>query len=197
MEAVRRLLRGIPESGSTLGRAGAPVTLQVFGDLECPICRELALGALDELIRGPVRAGRLRVQYRSLETATRERDTFIEQQVAALAAGEQDKMWYFVELFHREQGQEGSGYVTNAYLRGVAGQVPELNVGAWEAARTDPLLSAEVAEDERTALRHRFTGTPSFLIGLTGRRLKPFAPEWLDGAAPFETKIDRLLGRGR
>ena len=196
IHAVRRLLHGIPQAGNALGYASAPVTLQVFGDLECPICRALALGALDGLIRGDVRARKLRIEYRSLETATREQSTFIEQQVAALAAGRQGKMWYFVELFYREQGQEDSGYVTNAYLQSIARQVPGLSFSAWEAAREDPLLPAEVARDERAAFRNGFDGTPSFLIGRTGGRLKSFQPSSLEDPASFETAIDRLL-RGR
>jgi protein-disulfide isomerase len=195
IEAVRRLLHGIPQRGNTLGYSNAPVTLQVFGDLECPICRELALGALDQLIRGPVRARRLRIQYRSLETATRERSTFIEQQVAALAAGQQDKMWYYVELFYREQGEEDSGYVTNSYLRGIARQVLGLNIGAWEAARGDPLLATELAEDEQTSNAEGFTGTPSFLIGKSGQHMKKLENPNLEEAASFEAAIDRLLGK--
>ncbi len=40
------MVGGIPQSGNTLGAPNAPVTLQYFGDLECPICKEFTLGAL-------------------------------------------------------------------------------------------------------------------------------------------------------
>jgi protein-disulfide isomerase len=193
IDAVRRLLNGIPQMGNALGYASAPVTLQVFGDLECPICRELALGALSRLIPRDVRARKLRIEYRSLQTATREPSTFIEQQVAALAAGRQNKMWYFVELFYREQGREDSGYVTEAYLHGIARQVPGLSLSAWDVARRDPLLTEEISQDELTASRRRFDGTPAFLIGRTGRRLRPLHPSSLEEPEPYEAAIDRLL----
>ncbi len=180
-----------------LGYPDAPVTLQVFGDLECPICRELALGALSRLIQGEVRARKLKIAYRSLETATREQGIFFEQQEAALAAGRQDRMWYFVELFYREQGEEDSGYVNNAYLRAIARQVPGLNLPAWEAARKDPLLITQIFHDEQVANRYRFMGTPSFLIGRTGGSLRPFSPSSLANPVPFETAIDRLLSGNR
>ncbi len=45
---VSSLISGIPQSGNVLGNPNAPVTLQYFGDLECPICREFTLGALPE-----------------------------------------------------------------------------------------------------------------------------------------------------
>jgi protein-disulfide isomerase len=42
---VSRLLAGIPQSGNVLGAPTAPVTLQYFGDLECPVCRAFTLSA--------------------------------------------------------------------------------------------------------------------------------------------------------
>src|ERR1700728_477381 len=80
-------LAGMPQSGNTLGIPTAPVVLIYFGDLECPFCREFTLDVLPTLISKYVKTGKLRIQYHSLETATREPATFLLQQVAALAAG--------------------------------------------------------------------------------------------------------------
>ena len=104
---VSSLLAGIPQPGSTLGDPKAPVTLQYFGDLECPFCKQFMLGALPSLIRSYVRGGKLKIEYRSLETATRDPQTFKTQQVAALAAGKQNRMWEYIELFYHEQGRRG------------------------------------------------------------------------------------------
>ena len=114
------------------------MTLQYFGDLECPICKKFTLGALPPLIQHWVREGKLRIEYRNLETATREPETFKTQQAAALAAGKQAKMWNFIETFYHEQGAEDSGYVTEQYLRGLAEQVPGLNMAKWTSERTKP-----------------------------------------------------------
>ena len=37
---------GSRRTRTVLGNPNAPVTLQYFGDLECPICKEFTLGAL-------------------------------------------------------------------------------------------------------------------------------------------------------
>ena len=96
-KVVTALVAGIPQSGNTLGNPTAPVTMQYFGDLECPICKDFTLGALPTVIKKFVRTGKLRIEYRSLETATGpEREVFRSQQVAALAAGKQDKGWNFI-----------------------------------------------------------------------------------------------------
>ncbi len=164
---ITALLAGIPQSGNTLGSPTAPVTLQYFGDLECSTARAFTLAALPLIIRKWVRPGKLRIEYRSLRTVSQP-NVFGDQQVAALAAGRQDKLWYYLEDFYHEQGREHSGYVTEGYLRALARQVPHLNLELWSDNRQDPQLAAQVAEDEQVARAAHMHSTPSFLVGRTG-----------------------------
>jgi protein-disulfide isomerase len=167
-KVVTSLLGGIQQSGNALGSPTAPITLKYFGDLECPICQKFTLAALPTVIQKWVRTSKLRIEYHSLETATREPETFKLQQVAAYAAGKQNKAWNFIETFYHEQGEEDSGYVTEKYIQGIASQVPGLNLAQWSADRSEPALANEVATDAQLANNEGFTGTPSFLIGKTG-----------------------------
>ena len=177
---VASLLAGIPQHGSTLGYPTARVKVEYFGDLQCPFCRRFTLGALRSLIERYVRDGRLAIEYRSLQTATRDPETFTVQQTAALAAGKQDKMWNFIELFYHEQGEENSGYVTESYLQGLAQQVPGLNLIGWTAARSDPAFVKALTADARYALAAGIRQTPSFLIGTRG-------------SVPYAAAIKKLL----
>ena len=188
---VNSLLGGIPQSGSVLGNPNAPVTLVFFGDLQCPICRDFSLGVLPGLVQNYVRAGKLRIEYRSLETATREPETFRKQQIAALAGGSQSKMWYYTELFYHQQGEEDTGYVTESYLHELARQVPGLNLNAWEAARSDAALASSVTTDAQAANNSGFTGTPSFLIGKTGGQLHKFEEGSLTDPSGFVAVIEK------
>jgi protein-disulfide isomerase len=194
---VDKLLAGIHQSGNVLGDPNAPVTLQYFGDLECPICREFTLGALPTIIQKYVREGKLKIEYRSMETATREPAVFNEQQTAALAAGRQNLMWYYVELFYHQQGEEDSGYVTPTYLRERAEQVPGLDLARWEEERHDPKLAEEIEKDKEAVGENGFEGTPSFVIGKTGgptHKLTRFGTSELEEAsALFGPEIEKLL----
>jgi protein-disulfide isomerase len=190
---VNQLLADIPQSGNTLGNPNAPVTLQYFGDLECPICREFTLGALPTLIQKWVRTGKVKIEYRSLETATREQEVFKEQQVAALAAGMQNKMWPFIETFYHEQGEEDSGYVTEKYLQGIAAQVPGLNLSQWTTDRNDPKLASEITLDAQAANNAGFTGTPSFLIGRTNGTKAKLEYASLTDPTSFNEAIEKQL----
>jgi protein-disulfide isomerase len=190
---VTSLVGGIPQSGNVLGSPSAPLTLKYYGDLECPICKEFTLGVLPALIPKYVRTGKLRIEYVSLETATREPEVFKTQQVAALAAGKQNRAWDFIELFYHEQGEEGSGYVNEKYLQGLASQVPGLNLPTWTTARSDPALSNQVTADAQAANNAGFTGTPSFQLGKTGGTLEKFEPGSFTEASPYEAAIEKLL----
>jgi protein-disulfide isomerase len=190
---VKSLVGGIPQAANVLGEPNAPVTLRFYGDLECPICREFTLGALPSLIQNYVRSGKLRIEYHALETATRDPEVFKTQQIAALAAGKQDKMWYFVELFYHEQGEEDSGYVTESYLQNLAQQVPGLNLTEWTTSRNDPEYANVVSSDAQAANNVGFTGTPSFLIGKTGGTFKKLEYSSLTEPGSFDSAIEGLL----
>jgi protein-disulfide isomerase len=189
---VNSLISGIPQNANVLGDPNAPVTLQYFGDLECPICKEFTLEVLPSIVP-LVRDGKLKIEYRSLETATREPEVFKEQQVAALAAGKQNKMWDFIELFYHEQGEEDSGYVSESYLQGLAQQVPGLDLATWTSDRNDPALANQVTSDAQAANTLGFTGTPSFQLGTSPSTLQKFEPGTYSDPAPYLAAIEKQL----
>lgn len=152
---AQRVLAGVPEEGTRLGDPNATVTMTYFGDLECPVCRDFTLSALPGFIRSYVRSGKVKIVYRSLCTATCHVNAsrFVPQQVAAYAAGSQDRFWQYAELFYREQGDETHPYVTERFLQGLAKQIPKLEFSKWLLDRKDPGLSSQVQSDERMSVR--------------------------------------------
>jgi protein-disulfide isomerase len=164
---VNNLLAGIPQSGVTLGNPKAPVTVTEYGDLECPICQEFATGAEEQIISNDVKTGKAKLVYRSLETASGSSpiaNVFPTQQVAAYAAGKQDKAWNYILLFYNEQGQEGTGYVTESFLDGLAQQIPGLSFPTWKSDRSDSTLTQQVTADGQAAAAKGFTSTPTVIV---------------------------------
>ena len=190
---ITALLGGIPQNGNVLGRPTAPVTLQYFGDLQCPVCRSFTIGALPSIIQKWVRGGELKVEYRSLETATREPEVFKAQHVAALAAGKQNKMWNFLETFYHEQQEEDTGYVTETYIQGIAKQVFGLNLSRWMSDRNDPALANQLSSDAQAASSQGLNGTPAFLIGRSGGATSRLEPSSFTESSPFNEVIEKLV----
>jgi protein-disulfide isomerase len=179
---VNSLLTGIPERGTQLGNPDARITLTFFGDLQCPICAAFAsggeldgvVGGLPQFVRDQVRTGRAKIVYRSFCTATCSdfsdgQSLFDEQQTAAYAAGVQSRFWYYEELFYRQQGREGTLYVTPGFLDQLAGQVHGLNLKSWASDRRDRALLSQVQGDGRAAVRQLplvdgARGTPGLIM---------------------------------
>jgi protein-disulfide isomerase len=178
--AVSNLLAGIPQSGATLGNPSAKVTITEYADLECPICDAFALpsnlntsdgtpgtGYFDQLVNQYVRTGKAKIVYRSLETATGNgpnASMWAQQQAGVNAAGLQNKAWDYVELFYYEQQSETNAYVNPSFLRGIAAQVPGLNVSSWSSNLNNPNIQGQVASDGQAAAGRGFTSTPTIVV---------------------------------
>jgi protein-disulfide isomerase len=188
---VTGLLTGIPPSGATLGNPKAPVTMTYYGDLECPVCEQFTVsGGFPELVAKDIRSGKVKVVYRAFQTATQSPQTFATQQVAALAAGKQNHFWDYTELFYHEQGAEGSGYVTDSYLSGLARQVPGLNISSWSSARNDQALSGQIVSDSQAGRSAGVQGTPTLLF--QGPKGQTTAPTGVPSYSDLQSAIKQV-----
>ncbi len=164
---VSKRLGGIPQSGMTLGSPSAKVTVTEYGDLQCPICRDFALSAQQQLISNDVRSGKVKLDYKSLCTATcngPDQAVFPSQQAAAIAAGQQNHAWDYIELFYHQQGTEGTSYVTDSFLNAIAREIPGLNFAQWSSARTQNSLAAQVTADQQAAQSAGYNSTPTIVV---------------------------------
>jgi protein-disulfide isomerase len=196
VSATTELFAGIAEHGTELGSPTAPVTLVEYADLRCPVCREYTLGAFPGLVQRYVRTGKLRMVFRA--------QTFVGQQFApgdseraarfALAAGQQDKLWPFADLFYRNQGDETTSYASDAFLSRLGRAVPGLDDGKALAGRQSKTVDSELSLADSSFNAAGFTGTPSFQLGRSGGRLRTLsAPNLSTGE--FTGPIDALLRR--
>ncbi|MGA2469582.1 MAG: thioredoxin domain-containing protein [Solirubrobacteraceae bacterium] len=170
---VHKQLDGIPESGNTLGKANAPVTVTEFGDLVCSTCDDFALTSEKQLITADVRTGKVKLVYRGLATASNYANSsqYIDTQVAARSAGLQGKEWYYVLLTYDLQPETINGtdseelpYVTSAYLQNRASLVPGINLLQWQTNMTNPTLIAAVHADTSAANAAGVSGTPAVFV---------------------------------
>ncbi len=168
---VAALFAGIPQHGVVLGQPTAPVTLQVFVNLEDGDGKLWFAEMLPPMIEKFVRTNVVRLELHSFKTNTLNRQPFFVQQVAVLAAGAQNLLWNYAATFFNEQGKEYTNYVTEEFVTGIAKQVPGLNLAEWKRSRT--FAMARIVEaDIINARKVGFHDTPAFRIGLTGGKIK-------------------------
>jgi protein-disulfide isomerase len=170
---AKGLLAGIPEHGNVLGDPNAPVTITEFGDLVCSTCDEFAVTSEQLLISDDVRDGKAKLVYRAADTAsaTANQGEFVDTQVAARAAGLQDKEWYFLIILYDEQphlinGQDAElvKYVNTAYLQNRAAQVPGLNAIKWQENLVNPTLIKDVQGDLTAGSQLGVDSTPTVFV---------------------------------
>jgi protein-disulfide isomerase len=158
---IERELQGIPQEGMTLGEPDAKVRLLEFADLQCPVCKAYSEEKLPQAIESLVRTGEAKIDYRAFTIVDENSIPAVE---AAVAAGKQGRGWSFVEIFYRNQGTEGTGYVTDEFLTAVAEAAKVPDIARWNRDRNSAAVKAEVEEQTAEAQSLGFSGTPSFAV---------------------------------
>jgi protein-disulfide isomerase len=154
-------LKGIPQTGQVLGDSGAPVTVIEYGDPQCSSCKFFSENVAPQLISAEVRPGKVKYQFQPFLIIGPDSKPAMK---AALAAGVQNRLWQFLQLFYLNQGGENSGYVTDSFLTGIAkgAGVPDIN--KWNTDRNDSKWDAIIQQGSSQADSFGFTGTPSILV---------------------------------
>jgi protein-disulfide isomerase len=162
------LFAGIPQKGNVLGDPKAPVTIEEYVDLQCPFCQRFSQEGLPDVVEQYVKTGQAKLVLHTL--------TFIgadSERAARVAwsAGDQNKMWEFVDNFYANQQEENSGYVTEAFLKKVAGGVEGLDVQKALDGRDSAKVSSSIQASLASAQKANVDSTPSFLVGPSGGQL--------------------------
>jgi protein-disulfide isomerase len=179
----------IPQDGITLGDPRAPVTMVEFADLQCPFCRQYTESVMPTLVAEYVATGKVKMMFRNVTII--DQDSHLAAEMAA-AAGLQNKLWQYIDIFYANQGEEHSGYITDAFLQKIGNAVRGLDVNRAMTDRKLPRIQNQLTLAQNEMQINGFTGTPSFLVGPTGGRLeaiqfRSFTPE------PFRKAIDAAL----
>jgi protein-disulfide isomerase len=154
------LFDGIPEHDGVLGDPNAPVTLTEYVDLQCPVCAAASKQTLPTIVNDYVRTGKVKLDARTLHFIGP--DSIRAAKVAA-AAERQGRLWPFLEVFYANQGQENSGYVTEAFLRSVA-TAAGVNADAALAGADSQFAQQRLDRANADAQRLGVDATPTFSV---------------------------------
>jgi Thioredoxin len=121
---------GVPQEGDRLGSSNAPVSIQVFNDLQCSSCRRDFLATIPALANGPARAGDVKLLYRHYSVSQSPQELGF---YGAEAAAEQGYGWQYTYLFFRNQDEAERFGIDEDYLDSIAGGIEELNEPEWLA----------------------------------------------------------------
>jgi protein-disulfide isomerase len=119
---------GIPQEGDRLGSSDAPVSIQVFNDLQCGNCRAGFLATIPPLVENRVRPGDAKLLMRHYSVAENPLELGF---FGAEAAAQQGYGWQYTYLFFRNQDEAKQFGIDDDFLESLAGSIGELDVPEW------------------------------------------------------------------
>jgi len=129
---AQELFGGVPQEGDRLGSSDAPVTIQVFNDIQCSSCRDDFLSTIPGLMERYVRPGDVKLLWRHYSNAESPQELGF---YGAEAAADQGYGWQYIYLFFRSQ-EEAKRFTSERsfpdFAKSIAGGVEELDIEEWE-----------------------------------------------------------------
>jgi protein-disulfide isomerase len=177
---------GIPSKANVVGYADAPVTVEEYGDLRCPICREFDSTVIPPVLQNLVRTHKAKLLYRHWPILG---PNSVYADRAAYAAMQQNKLWEFALVTYYNQGDETTSWFTKGFADAVASAIG-LNLTQFDKDFDNTSASTtEVAAVNKSAAAHNFNGTPSVLV------VGPKGTNDLGGAVPTYSDIAKAVAK--
>lgn len=150
--------------GRTLGKADAPVTLDVWSDFQCPVCGQFVEIVEPSLIRTYVANGTLRiVDHDAAFQGARSSSSYdesVEAAAGARCAADQGLYWQFHNLLFANQVGENEGAFRDERLRAIASKAG-LDIAAWDACRATGTQQAAARAETADAVKLGVNATPT------------------------------------
>jgi protein-disulfide isomerase len=151
--------------GVALGRADAPVSLEVWADFQCPVCGTLVKDYFPRLVTEFVIPGAVRIVSHDIAILGRGGgDESLAAAVAARCAGAQGKYWAYHDWLYANQRGENRGAFSADRLAAIANELG-LDRAGWDACIADPAQAAAIRKQTSDALSSGVNSTPTFRIG--------------------------------
>jgi protein-disulfide isomerase len=158
---VQELIGGIRQLEDRLGLETAPVTINLFQDVQCPRCAEFQTEVVDPLIADRVRTGEVQINFRNFPLGLK---PVTLGAIGVEAAAEQDKGWQYASLFMRNLDRVPEQGVTEEFLNQVASVTPKLDASEWEAAFAAGPAQERATEDVELATELRLPANPILIV---------------------------------
>jgi protein-disulfide isomerase len=168
------LVDGLPQQGTVLGDPKAKVTLYQYEDIQCPYCLRYTVELFPIVVDEFVRTGKANVDFRGLALLGEDSTQALR---AVLAAAKQGKAWQLIELFYANQGEEGSGWVTDVLVRELASSIDGLDVDKMEQDAQSQEITDEIAKVRAEAQERGVQGTPWFFVRTASGKLVELPPQ--------------------
>ncbi|ADV67398.1 DsbA family protein [Deinococcus maricopensis] len=169
-----------------LGRADAPVTMIVFEDYKCPVCKGFDEEDLPTLKSKYIDTGKVKMVAMAYPFLAQNfglsDDDSTRASVAAKCMARQgtEKFWAYHHALFRGQQDEKTVWATEEALQDLAGTIDGVDTAAFNTCLKDQATLKEVNDDKAQGDKAGVNGTPSVYVN--GRYIANFHADALGQA---------------
>ncbi len=170
---ANNLFKGIPQHGLTLGDPKAPVEMEMFIDVRCPVCQDYEVLKLPAVVKHDIATGKAQLHLKGV-----------------IAAADQNKGYEYAKVLYDNQGPESDQWLTGREMAVIAASVNGLNLAQWRDDVNGSASQSTASAVDALAKQKNIQSTPTILIGCTGGKLQAIGAGGEPSAQETEQAID-------
>ena len=175
------LFKGIPQNDQALGNPKAPIEMQMFVDVQCPVCQSYEVTSLPTVVQRYIRTGKVQMQLKPWAFIGGAGSQSFSGRLGVIAAAQQNKGYEYAKVLYDNQGAEESGWLTGREMAVIAASVNGLNLAQWKDDVNSSASQATAKAVDTLATQKKVQGTPTILVGCKNGKLQDVTTP---GAAP-------------
>jgi protein-disulfide isomerase len=168
---ANNLFKGIPQNGLTLGNPKAPVTMEMFIDVQCPVCDDYEVNHLPGVVNKYIRTGKVQLHLKPWAFLGGNGSQSFTGRLGLIAAAQQNKGFQYAKVLYDNQGTEETGWLTGQEMAHIAASVTGLKLAQWRDDTNGSAVKDTANAVDKLAKQGNVTGTPTILVGPTGGKL--------------------------
>ncbi len=150
-------------SGRTVGSSSASVTLDLWADFQCPVCKQFTDTVEPNIVSNYISTGKVRLAFHDFAFIGTEST---HAAVGGLCAADAGEFWPYHDYVYANQGAENSGALSDAKLKAIA-QAVGIDAGTFSTCLGSSANLKTVQGEATQAQSQGITGTPTLYVNGT------------------------------
>ena len=154
-----------PENLTTMGKADAPVKVDVWEDFQCPACQQYSQQIETQLIANYIETGKVFYTFHHFPFVDSQSVTKESQQAAnaSMCAAAQGRFWDYHDMVFANWNGENVGAYSDKRLVAFA-ETLGLNMSDFNSCFNKDQFKAEIEKDYTDGINQGVTGTPTIFV---------------------------------
>jgi protein-disulfide isomerase len=166
------LFKGIPQNGEVVGDPKAPIEMEMFIDVQCPVCQSYEVTSLPTVVQKYIRTGKVQLHLKPWAFIGGQGSQSFTGRLGVIAAAQQNKGYEYAKVLYDNQGAEESGWLSGREMALIAASVNGLDLDQWRDDVNSSASQATAKAVDTLAAQKNVQGTPTIFVGCTGGKLQ-------------------------